>query len=92
MKVKKEDVEDDDVEGDSSTVSLKKEEKEYLSIIEQIHPSILDTWYTAVINVRKDGFCGFRALAVQLFGDENEFWKVKKQMRDFLLMMDEEKD
>lgn len=71
---------------------LKEEEEEYLSLIEQIHPSIEKNWYTAAINVRADGFCGFRALAVQLYGDEEKFWEVKMMMRDFLLTMDEGKD
>ena len=71
---------------------LKVEEKEYLSLIEQIHPSIEKNWYTAAINVRGDGFCGFRALAAQLYGDEEKFWEVKMMMRDFLLTMDEGKD
>ena len=88
VKVEKKEVE----ESQSDYEVLKVEEKEYLSLIEQIHPSIEKNWYTAAINVRGDGFCGFRALAVQLYGDEEKFWEVKMMMRDFLLTMDEGKD
>ncbi|CAO3655739.1 unnamed protein product [Mucor hiemalis] len=50
-----------------------------------IHPDIPENAYSNVVNVKGDGFCGFRCLAHQLYGDENRFWEVKKAMRDHLL-------
>ncbi|KAI8362740.1 hypothetical protein EDC96DRAFT_595135 [Choanephora cucurbitarum] len=38
-----------------------------------------------IVDVKPDGFCGFRALAAQIFDDENEFLEVKYAMRDQLL-------
>lgn len=50
-----------------------------------IHPDIPENAYSNVVNIKGDGFCGFRCLAHQLYGDENRFWEVKKAMRDHLL-------
>lgn len=56
--------------------------------IDAIHPDI-SLYYSEVIDVAGDGFCGFRCLAVDLYGDENQFWKVKMKMRDVLLSNEE---
>ena len=49
-----------------------------------IHSSI-DLNTSIIIDVTGDGFCGFRCIANEIFGDQEQFWKVKMEMRDVLL-------
>lgn len=58
---------------------------EYQHLEKQIHPDIPSDCYTCLLNVKGDGFCGFRSLALQLFGNEDRFWDVKIAMRDTLI-------
>lgn len=51
----------------------------------QVSSHIPKECYTQVIDVKGDGFCGFRALAYQVYGSENEVWRVKRDMRDTLI-------
>ncbi|KAI8358387.1 hypothetical protein BD560DRAFT_437686 [Blakeslea trispora] len=52
---------------------------------DRISKDIPDNAYKSIIDVKSDGFCGFCALATQIFDDENEFLEVKYAMRDQLL-------
>lgn len=58
----------------------------YDAFLTQVSDRIPKECYTCVVNVIGDGFCGFRALAYQIYGDEKEFWRVKREMRDTLLL------
>ncbi|KAI8350397.1 hypothetical protein BD560DRAFT_230104 [Blakeslea trispora] len=51
----------------------------------QISAEIPSNAFTGIVDVKSDGFCGFRALDAQIFDDENEFLEVKYAMRDQLL-------
>ncbi|CEP15801.1 hypothetical protein [Parasitella parasitica] len=51
----------------------------------EISSKIEDSYYDAIINIDRDGFCGFRALAHQLFDNQDEFVRVKLAMRDNLI-------
>lgn len=65
--------------------NLSLAELAYNKLEEQISPEIDESYYTCLINVGGDGFCGFRAISVQIYGDENRFFQVKQKMRDTLL-------
>ncbi|RCH89458.1 hypothetical protein CU098_005550, partial [Rhizopus stolonifer] len=54
-------------------------------LIKQASKDIPENRFRCVVDVKGDGFCGFRALAVQVFGDENRFLDVKFAMRDQLI-------
>ncbi|KAI9325958.1 hypothetical protein BD770DRAFT_457522, partial [Pilaira anomala] len=49
-----------------------------------IHPQI-NLRFATEADVKGDGFCGFRCLAFEIYGDQVLFWKVKITMRDVLL-------
>jgi hypothetical protein len=57
----------------------------YTQLEDQISLEIDKNNYTCIINVKGDGFCGFRAISVQVYGDESMFFQVKQDMRDTLL-------
>lgn len=40
--------------------------------------------YDNIANIKRDGFCGFRAIAYEIFGDQDKFMEVKFAMRDRL--------
>lgn len=50
-----------------------------------ISKDIDEAAYDQIINIRGDGFCGFRALAYQLFDNQDAFMQVKFAMRDRLV-------
>ena len=56
----------------------------YDHLLSQVDPNIPKENYSILIDVEGDGFCGWRALAVQIYDDEHQFWTVKKKMRDTL--------
>ncbi|EPB87452.1 hypothetical protein HMPREF1544_05762 [Mucor circinelloides 1006PhL] len=47
-----------------------------------ISKDIDEAAYDQIINIRGDSFCGFRALAYQLFDNQDAFMQVKFAMRD----------
>ncbi|KAI8335265.1 hypothetical protein EDC96DRAFT_568527 [Choanephora cucurbitarum] len=64
--------------------AMVKQEKDH-RFASQISVEIPANAFTGIVDVKPDGFCGFRALAAQIFDDENEFLEVKYAMRDQLL-------
>ncbi|KAI9359388.1 hypothetical protein BD770DRAFT_409639 [Pilaira anomala] len=51
-----------------------------------IHPQI-DLRFATEVDVKEDGFCGFRCLAFEIYGDQELFWKAKIKMRDVFSKM-----
>ncbi|CEP14070.1 hypothetical protein [Parasitella parasitica] len=51
----------------------------------EISSKIEDSYYDAIINIDRDVFCGFRALAHQLFDNQDELIGVKFAMKDNLI-------
>ncbi|KAL9536676.1 hypothetical protein MBANPS3_012459, partial [Mucor bainieri] len=50
-----------------------------------IHPSILKDYVEKIHDNSGKGFCGYKAVAQMVYGDENRFIEVKMKMRDVLL-------
>nr|KAJ0211591.1 hypothetical protein LSAT_V11C400199230 [Lactuca sativa] len=61
-----------------------KAAKEHSSLLKEI-PSIFHPYITCIQNVRGDGNCGFRSVAVCLGYDENEWLFIRQQLYDELL-------
>jgi hypothetical protein len=45
--------------------------------------------YDNIANIKRDGFCGFRAIAIEIFGNQDRFMEVKFAMRDRLAKVKE---
>lgn len=45
-----------------------------------VHPDIPRQSIAGTVDVKSDGWCGFRTTAHAIYGDENKFWKVKEDM------------
>ncbi|OBZ80636.1 hypothetical protein A0J61_11314 [Choanephora cucurbitarum] len=58
-----------------------KQEKDH-RFASQISVEIPANAFTGIVDVKPDGFCGFRALAAQIFDDENEFLEAFGQLYD----------
>lgn len=80
-------------EEEQDDVVVMKHESEYGSLLPksyyEIDTSIDENSYDAITNIKEDGFCGFRTLAHQLFDNQDDFFRVKFEMRDKLVEVED---